>query len=1108
MPHHRRRVFIVASLHGDPRDVILSHHNRCDGLCKKSGSRECYTCFSTNPQCSEPTQVAACVDFLQKRRPPVLHEIDTITSRNIRRICIVREHVTKAAMLSVSDAERLFGFPQGWTEPCTQLNASESLVSEEPCKKTHQVSGDESLPRDNRSKDEVDKGRVGLNSRPSAIFSSNQRVNVENVGKSGRNLEKDLHSIEPEEQHYRAPAKIEACAGALGTHGDICGGIEPPSRSAKDTSVDPIASPRKITSETEYSGNESDNDDMILTASEAAFIVRILLVASASAVPHARWIGQRLINPYALKFQCQQLGTPFCKEIPGGLDDPEGRAWPEAAWNMHPHGSHSQQQNDRTDWKGRHALRDWSDMPLRLPFVPLGDFLHQEGAIPSVHVTTSYITALQIANADIPYFVMQALDPDGETATQDITNHTEDKPHCDDLIRLEDLADLASAEPSLVTQSGHKLIARQLTSRNEDGGSNHGASGSGSVDDIMHNMGFLESKRNITEVQEQDEPVQRESRELLLSGDEDENNIDDPLMSGRPVWAPWRLGKGVEQVLWPGISLHREKNKNIIPDTALKIKVKGATADSHQLVVFFGDRTYQWLPASSLFTFRDQNFEDRMAQNVKRHTASFQRACQEARIWSRTWQKLKFQDGLQQGRSVQHDLAEVSASTITAAAKHHAIPYQGIKKSGCQSSGTLKATWYPRPMPMPPSQLLKTRAIPYRERSGIFGVNNFGPTGYTGSLASAAEPEPCGVCQTCQSRVQVLDRRTDAPSNRALLRHLKCPQVSAVRVARTGHAGALLALRREGAVGQRIKIMIGNNNQFCSGRVCVFYVDFYSHDVELDSGEYFAGIRLWNESVQVIDPETSPRPTRHISSIKDCKQNFIAADLLKRRFRGKKEARESTLNAKRKAIEIQHDALSNVQRCESCSRSHKSIAYCVSRGHSTGLAGIDADVRNETVRGVDAKTEFVPRTAARRGGNGKFVVSESVGTALATAGVEIPERCALCIRRKKGLAHCLKKGHVAGTETAAAIILPATELLKTRSTFAPRASAAGSAPLALDSDRPTDTTSHDPNLFVCRLSKTVRVARDDSAQTQAVAAAAMADAFAKAAANAPLPCAP
>ena len=31
----------------------------------------------------------------------------------------------------------------------------------------------------------------------------------------------------------------------------------------------------------------------------------------------------------------------------------------------------------------------------------------------------------------------------------------------------------------------------------------------------------------------------------------------------------------------------------------------------------------------------------------------------------------------------------------------------------------------------------------------------------------------------------------------------------------------------------------------------------------------------------------------------------------------------------------------------------------------------------------------MPRATVRRGGNGKFVVSESVGAALATAGVEI-----------------------------------------------------------------------------------------------------------------------
>jgi len=45
--------------------------------------------------------------------------------------------------------------------------------------------------------------------------------------------------------------------------------------------------------------------------------------------------------------------------------------------------------------------------------------------------------------------------------------------------------------------------------------------------------------------------------------------------------------------------------------------------------------------------------------------------------------------------------------------------------------------------------------------------------------------------------------------------------------------------------------------------------------------------------------------------------------------------------------------------------------------------------------------EGVERKAARRGGNGKFVVSDSMAAVMATAGVDIPERCALCIRRKK-----------------------------------------------------------------------------------------------------------
>ena len=137
--------------------MIFSRHIRCNGACQKSGSRECYNCFSTNPQCSEPTQIAACVDFLQKRRPPVLHEIDTITPGNIRRICIVREHLRKSGMLSVGDAERLFAPSRLdrtlYVVPC---------VSEEPCRKTQPYACDESLRRYNQIEEGISKWRTGF----------------------------------------------------------------------------------------------------------------------------------------------------------------------------------------------------------------------------------------------------------------------------------------------------------------------------------------------------------------------------------------------------------------------------------------------------------------------------------------------------------------------------------------------------------------------------------------------------------------------------------------------------------------------------------------------------------------------------------------------------------------------------------------------------------------------------------------------------------------------------------------------------------------------------------------------------------------------------------
>ena len=70
-------------------------------------------------------------------------------------------------------------------------------------------------------------------------------------------------------------------------------------------------------------------------------------------------------------------------------------------------------------------------------------------------------------------------------------------------------------------------------------------------------------------------------------------------MVGTPVWAPWKQGKGTDQTLWPAISLDRKEHKEVIPDAALRMKQpKGATSETHKLVVFFAATTATlWLPS-------------------------------------------------------------------------------------------------------------------------------------------------------------------------------------------------------------------------------------------------------------------------------------------------------------------------------------------------------------------------------------------------------------------------------------------------------------------------------------------------------------------------------
>ena len=124
IPHKRRRVFVVASLHGDPRDVLLSQNSLCQGECVQMGTQtECYTCFITPPRV--PSKVfSSSIDLGEKRRGPCIDICHCLTTSNGRRTCIAtREEQSKPQlnMLAIEDAERLMGFPPGYTQPCFPL---------------------------------------------------------------------------------------------------------------------------------------------------------------------------------------------------------------------------------------------------------------------------------------------------------------------------------------------------------------------------------------------------------------------------------------------------------------------------------------------------------------------------------------------------------------------------------------------------------------------------------------------------------------------------------------------------------------------------------------------------------------------------------------------------------------------------------------------------------------------------------------------------------------------------------------------------------------------------------------------------------------------------
>jgi site-specific DNA-cytosine methylase len=151
LPNRRKRVFVVASLYGDARDIMLSQgRTECAGGCINMFGRSCYKCHmetlyttesdsgtvhgaggsgETNnnnnnhdhddddDRCRRRHQsLSYAVDMGNALSQAATDIVPTFTTSNERILLLLADG--RSGMLRIEDAERLQGLPEGYTAPC------------------------------------------------------------------------------------------------------------------------------------------------------------------------------------------------------------------------------------------------------------------------------------------------------------------------------------------------------------------------------------------------------------------------------------------------------------------------------------------------------------------------------------------------------------------------------------------------------------------------------------------------------------------------------------------------------------------------------------------------------------------------------------------------------------------------------------------------------------------------------------------------------------------------------------------------------------------------------------------------------------------------------
>jgi hypothetical protein len=133
-------------------------------------------------------------------------------------------------------------------------------------------------------------------------------------------------------------------------------------------------------------------------------------------------------------------------------------------------------------------------------------------------------------------------------------------------------------------------------------------------------------------------------------------------------------------------------------------------------------------------------------------------------------------------------------------------------------------------------------------------------------------PEPCMMCDKCatESVRRALDDKPQTRRNRVLaaskeppptahpLLKSKCAQLKIIELARSGHIGAVLALRKANAVGQRVLVLWHTDAAFYSGTITSFDEHKFVFRVDYDDADVDAEFKPWEETVMLAQDVPSP----------------------------------------------------------------------------------------------------------------------------------------------------------------------------------------------------------------------------------------------------------